>query len=173
MSTTISAFLAQMDGFSSENEEVLIIGATNAPWDVDSAFKRPGRFDTMFFVPPPDLSARVEIFKILLKDMPISNIDYDKIAIATNNFSGADIKGVIEDTTELIIEKILENGGKEIPINTGDILKMVKNKKPTTLEWFEMAKNVVEFANEAGLYDDVKLYINKLKPQRKKRLGFF
>jgi SpoVK/Ycf46/Vps4 family AAA+-type ATPase len=49
LTSTINAYLAQMDGVESDNENILVIGATNAPWDVDSAFRRPGRFDRVFY----------------------------------------------------------------------------------------------------------------------------
>jgi len=170
LSTTINAFLAQMDGVESDNENILIIGATNAPWDVDSAFKRTGRFDRTFFVPPPDIDARAKIFKIYLKDLPISEIDYNELAISTHNFSGADIKGIVDRAGEHVIEEIL-SFGEERNILQADLLDELKLSKPTTLEWFTMAKNVVEYANESGIYNDLEQYLNK-SIKKKRSIGF-
>ncbi len=171
LATTINAFLAQMDGVESDNENILIIGATNAPWDVDSAFKRPGRFDRTLFISPPDLDARSDIFKLQLKDLPIETIDYELLAKSSVHFSGADIKGVVDKVGESVIEEILESG-KERNITQEDINKIIKETKPTTLEWQEMAKNVVEYANQSGLYDELKEYLKTDAP-KKKRMGFF
>src|SRR5688572_8725046 len=67
----INQFLAEMDGIKSSNEGVLILAATNAPWHVDPAFRRPGRFDRVLFVPPPDAEARAGILRILCRGKPV------------------------------------------------------------------------------------------------------
>ena len=59
--TLINQFLAEMDGNVGSNDGLLILGATNAPWHLDRAFRRPGRFDRILFVPPPDDEARASI----------------------------------------------------------------------------------------------------------------
>ena len=69
---TINQFLSELDGAQHDNEGVLIIAATNAPWHIDPAFRRPGRFDRMIFVPPPDREARSSILRILLRAVPAS-----------------------------------------------------------------------------------------------------
>jgi SpoVK/Ycf46/Vps4 family AAA+-type ATPase len=171
LTTTINAFLAQMDGVESDNENILIIGATNAPWDVDSAFKRVGRFDRTLFISPPDLKAREEIFRLHLKDLPVKDIDYQHLAQISDKFSGADIKGVVDRASQAVIEEILKTA-KEKEITQHDIESIIYETKPTTLEWLEMAKNVVEYANESGLYDELKKYLQRDKKD-KRRVGFF
>lgn len=89
---SINQFLNELDGVSTSNEGVLILAATNAPWDIDSAFRRPGRFDRIIFIPPPDTSARASILRIILKGKPQDNVDFDFIAKKTDKFSGADLK---------------------------------------------------------------------------------
>jgi len=170
LTTTINAFLAQMDGVESDNENILIIGATNAPWDVDSAFKRTGRFDRTFFIPPPDEDARVEIFELNLKDLPIYELNYLELAQKTDGFSGADIKGVVDRVGEIIIEAILESG-EELQITQEDLLDVIEQTKPTTTEWFSMAKNVVDYANSSGVYDALEEYMNS-SVKSKKKMGF-
>lgn len=170
LTTTINAFLAQMDGVESDNENILIIGATNAPWDVDSAFRRTGRFDRTFFVPPPDADARLEIFKIYLKDIPSEDIDYKELSSMTHNFSGADIKGVVDRVGEKVIEEILTSSS-ERNITQEDLEIEIDKSTATTLEWFSMAKNVVEYANQSGTYNELQEYLsNHIKPKRK--MGF-
>ena len=170
LTTTINSFLAQMDGVESDNENILIIGATNAPWDVDSAFKRTGRFDRTFFVPPPDEKAREQIFELYLKDLPICGMDYEELALSTYRFSGADIKGVIDRVSESVIEEILCSG-KNITITQDSLLNIIDKSKPTTSEWFLMAKNVIEYANESGIYDELAMYMKKGNVSKKK-MGF-
>ena len=92
--TLINQFLTEMDGLDSSNDGVLILGATNAPWHLDAAFRRPGRFDPIVFVQPPDVDGRHSILKILLKEKPVDNIDYNSVAMETSDFSGADRRAV-------------------------------------------------------------------------------
>ncbi len=171
MTSTINAFLAQMDGVESDNENILIIGATNAPWDVDSAFRRTGRFDRVFFVPPPDEKAREAIFKLYLHELPIEKLEYATFAKASVDFSGADIKGVVDRVSEAVIEEILESGD-EVKIDQAMLMEEIKRTKATTLEWFSMAKNVVEYANENGIYDELALYMSETLGKKAKKMGF-
>jgi len=153
--------LLQMDGFKSENEGILVIGATNTPWDLDMALLRQGRFDRLIFVPPPDLEARKEIFRVKLIGRPVDGeINYDLLAQRTSFFSGADIENVVETAAETIIDDIL-NGGKERGITTEDLLKAIENVKPSTIEWLRIMKNYITFANEDGRFDDVAKFISK------------
>ncbi len=171
MTSTINAFLAQMDGVESDNENILIIGATNAPWDVDSAFRRTGRFDRVFFVPPPDEQAREAIFTLYLHELPIEKLDYATLAKQTTDFSGADIKGVVDRVSEVIIEAILESGA-ERKIDQKTLTDEIARTKATTLEWFSSAKNVVEYANENGVYDELASYMEKNLGKKSKKMGF-
>lgn len=166
----MNKFLSELDGLESDNDNILILGATNALWDVDTAFKRPGRFDRVIFVPPPDESSRAEIFRLGLSDLPVSdNIDLNVLAKKTARFSGADIQGVIDKASETVLEEILQ-GGAERPILDMDLQKTLRKVRPSTLEWLEPAKNYVEFANTNGQYDALKAYLEGLK--KKRNIGF-
>ncbi|MES1223097.1 MAG: AAA family ATPase, partial [Bacteroidota bacterium] len=83
----INQFLTELDGVQSSNDGVLVLGATNAPWHLDSAFRRPGRFDRIIFVQPPDTESRESVLKILLKDKPVGAVDYAGLAKLTQDFS--------------------------------------------------------------------------------------
>ncbi len=161
MRHVINQFLAEMDGVENSNEGVLILAATNAPWSVDSAFRRPGRFDRVLFVAPPDAESRVEILKQHLKNKPAETIDTAAIAKVTEEYSGADLKAVVDIAIEYKLEESLAKGAIE-KLTTKDLLKAAKQHKATTSEWFSSAKNYALYANESGLYDDILNYM-KLK----------
>ncbi len=154
----VNTLLTEIDGASSNNEDVLIIGATNTPWRIDSAFRRPGRFDHVLFIPPPDLEARASIFKILLDGIPQENVDFKKLAKASEQFSGADIRAVVEKASEAVIQEIMRSG-KEGVVTQKELLKSIKATRPTTLEWLEQASNYASYANQSGLYDDLADFI--------------
>ena len=154
----INQFLAELDGIEYDNEGVLVLAATNAPWHLDPAFRRPGRFDRIIFVPPPDEPARSAILNIQLKDKPKESIDYKKLVSRTKDFSGADLKAVVDIAIEGKLDEAIRKG-RPMPLNTKDLLNAIKRHKATTKEWFSAAKNYALFANEAGLYDDILSYL--------------
>ncbi len=154
----INQFLMELDGVDYSNDGILVLGATNAPWHLDAAFRRPGRFDRIIFVQPPDVGSRESILKITLKDKPTKDIDYKSIAKETPDFSGADLKGLIDVVIEDKLRDSFKSGIPQ-PITTKDILKAVKQVKPSTKEWFNSARNYALYANESGLYDDILDYM--------------
>lgn len=154
----VNQFLAEMDGVQSSNEGVLILGATNAPWHVDSAFRRPGRFDRVLFVPPPDQAARVEILRILLQGKPTVDIDLNKLASKTPDFSGADLKAIVDTAIEAKLHEAVRTG-KPTPLTTKDLLTALKQIHSTTREWFATARNHALYANQGGIYDDILQYL--------------
>jgi ATP-dependent 26S proteasome regulatory subunit len=154
----INQFLAEMDGIERSNDGLLILAATNAPWHVDPAFRRPGRFDRVLFVPPPDQPARREILQIHLKGKPIDNIDFDQLAAKTDSFSGADLKAVVDQAIESKLREAMKAGGLK-PLSTKDLLAAAKSLKPTTREWFSTARNYALYSNQGGVYDDVLKYL--------------
>ncbi len=158
MRHVINQFLAELDGLNADNEGILILAATNAPWSVDAAFRRPGRFDRIIFVEPPDENAREEIITTMLKDKPVNDIDVKKIAKETNEYSGADIRAMIDIATEDKLTASMASGKLE-PIVTRDLLKAAKIHKPSTREWLSSARNYALYANESGLYDDILKYL--------------
>jgi len=160
MSTLVNVLLTEIDGASSNNENVFVLAATNMPWRVDSAFRRPGRFDQVIFVPPPDLEARKAILELYLKDLPVGKIDIAKIAKVTNKYSGADIESLVSAAAEdALMEEM--NSGKSQLITTERLIKRSKLQRATTLEWLEQATNYASFANNSGLYDDLAKYLDE------------
>lgn len=162
MRQIINQFLAELDGVKDSNEGVLVLAATNAPWSVDSAFRRPGRFDRVLFVAPPDEESRREILAGILKNKPAQHIDIDQLAKLTNAYSGADLQAVVDIAVESKLEESLAKGTLQ-PITQKELLKAIKQHKPTTGEWFNTARNYALYANETGLYDDILQYLNLKK----------
>lgn len=157
----VSQFLAEMDGFAQNNTGVLVLGATNVPWAVDSAFRRPGRFDRMQFIPPPDRAARMRVLEILLRDRPVDgSIDISFLAQNSSGFSGADLRNLVETATEQAIDESIASE-KEMPITGAHLRAALKQVKPTTLEWLSTARNYARYANEAGQYDEVLAFLDK------------
>jgi transitional endoplasmic reticulum ATPase len=154
----VNQFLNELDGAEFSNEGLLILGATNAPWHLDAAFRRPGRFDQIIFVHPPDADGRESILKILLKGKPLGDIDHAAIAKLTDGFSGADLMAVIDRTIEEKLRSSFEHGVPQ-PIQTKDLLKFAKAIKPSTKEWFTSARNYALYSNESGIYDDILEYL--------------
>ncbi len=157
----INQFLSELDGVDSDNDGVVIMAATNAPWYLDAAFRRPGRFDRIIFVPPPDLEARASIFRLMLRSKPIENIDFELLASKSDKFSGADLMALVDEAVERKIAEAMKDGIPK-PLTTKDLQNAAKNVKPSTAEWFHIAKNYATYSNADGIYDDIINYL-KLK----------
>ncbi|QDT05708.1 ATP-dependent zinc metalloprotease FtsH [Rubripirellula lacrimiformis] len=154
----INQFLSELDGVESNNDGLLCLAATNTPWHLDSAFRRPGRFDRIIFVPPPDAAARAEIFQLQLAGKPTDSVDVVKLASKTTDYSGADIKAVVDRAVEAKLHEAVKTGLPK-PITTKDLLASAKDVRPSTREWFSTARNHALYANEGGLYDDILDYL--------------
>jgi SpoVK/Ycf46/Vps4 family AAA+-type ATPase len=153
----INQFLSELDGMASNNEGVLILAATNAPWHVDPAFRRPGRFDRILFVPPPDAPARAAILRAMLHGKPVETIDHDHVAKKTDAFSGADLKAVIDLAIETKLREAMKSGLK--PLTTKDLVAAAAGVRPSTREWFATARNYALYSNQGGVYDDILKYL--------------
>ena len=156
--TLINQFLAELDSEASQNDGVLVLGATNAPWHLDSAFLRPGRFDRLVFVPPPDEPAREEIIRLMAEGKPVAGLDSAALAKKVKDFSGADLKAVFDQAIEGALSEAMRNG-KIVPVTQKDLLRAAKNVKPSTRKWFESARNYALYANQSGFYDDILHYL--------------
>ena len=154
----INQFLSELDGIENSNENILVIGATNAPWHLDPAFRRPGRFDRIIFVPPPDDVSKIKILELLLKNKPIENIDYNKVVEHTKNYSGADLQAIVDIAIEEKLTIAFQTG-IPVPLTTKDLIAATKKHHASTKEWFNTAKNYALFANESGIYDEILKYV--------------
>jgi SpoVK/Ycf46/Vps4 family AAA+-type ATPase len=156
----VNQFLAELDGIKENTAGLLVLGATNSPWNLDPAFRRPGRFDRAIFVPPPDPSARIEILRLHASKKPVSHLDYVEIAKRMKRFSGADIEATVELAAEEALRESLKTG-KVRSLTTADLLQALKKLRPSTLEWLETARNYATYSNQTGLYDEVRAYLER------------
>jgi AAA+ superfamily predicted ATPase len=162
MRTAVNQLLLELDDVSSSNEGVFILGASNHPWDVDSALRRPGRFDRMLLVLPPDAPAREAVFRFHLRDRPVAGIELTRLAAATDGYSAADIAHACESAAEFALLDSARSG-KVRMIDQDDLVRAIGDVTPSIGPWFESARNVALFANEAGAYDDLAAYLKKRK----------
>ena len=160
MRSAVNQLLLELDDISGNNEGVFLLAATNHPWDVDSALRRPGRFDRTLLVLPPDAAAREGVFRYHLKDRPVAGIDLAKLAKQTDGYSGADIAHICETAAERALMDSVRSGEPRM-IGTGDLEAAITEVKPSLGAWFDTARNVALFANEGGTYDDLAAYLRK------------
>ena len=158
MRNVVNQMLQEMDGVGSNNDGVFILAATNHPWDVDNALLRPGRFDRIVLVTAPDPEARAAILKSAFKDRPIAGIDLDEAVAATHGFSGADLTHLATTAAELAMSDSITSVELR-PIGMQDLRATLAEVKPSTGPWLQSARNVVDFANADGSYDDLKNYL--------------
>ena len=153
--TLVNQLLSEMDGMAGDNAGVFFLAATNHPWDVDPALRRPGRFDRLVFVSPPDETARKTIFQLKLAERPCaSDVDVAALAKQSAGFSGADVDGVVRSAAELALEESVATQ-REIDLDQKLLKRALRDARPSTRAWFELARNHAIYANEGGTYDDL------------------
>ena len=124
---TLNQLLVEMDGFD-ENENVILIAATNRPDVLDPALLRPGRFDRQVVVPNPDVKGREEILKVHVRKVPLAkDVNLAVVARGTPGFSGADLANLV---------------------NEAALLAARRNKRKVTSKDFDDAKDKVLMGNE-------------------------
>lgn len=162
MRTTVNQLLTELDGVANNNEGVFVLGATNAPWDVDPALRRPGRFDRVVLVLPPDGEAREAIVKYHLRGRPIAGVDPRRLAKATDGFSGADLAHLCDTAAERALLDAVRSGEARM-VEMRDFEAALQEVRPSIGPWLDVAKNVAMFANEGGAYNDLLRYLKKRK----------
>jgi len=135
----VNQILTEIDGLESLYG-VVVIGATNRPDMLDPALLRPGRFDRILFTPPPNEEARLQIFKIHTKSMPLGkDVDLKKLAKQTEGYVGADIEAICREAAMLTLRKSSE--AKEVPLSSFE--EALKKVKPSvTKEIVDTYKNM-------------------------------
>ncbi|WP_290703987.1 AAA family ATPase [Ferroplasma sp. Type II] len=130
MKRAVPALLSEMDGIVGRKNTLLIIGATNNPWDIDEAFLRPGRFGERIYIPPPDVVARELLFKMYLKNALHDEINYGYFSEITENFSAADIKYICDKAKENVFKEVTKTNILR-NITENDILEVIQASKPS------------------------------------------
>jgi len=160
MRSTVNQLLLELDDVAGSNDGVFLLAATNHPWDVDSALRRPGRFDRTLLVLPPDQPAREAVFRYHLRDRPVAGVDLARLARLTEGYSGADIAHICDTAAEHALIDSARRGTARL-IGQADLETATTEVTPSLGPWLETARNVALFANEGGTYDDLAAYLRK------------
>jgi SpoVK/Ycf46/Vps4 family AAA+-type ATPase len=161
----VTVLLQELDGVESANDGILVLAASNTPWDIDDALLRPGRFDRQLFVPPPDPEARRFLLAASLAGRPHQVTGIDALAEATSLFSGADLTHLVDLAIDLAIDEAL-TAGHPVPVSDSHMRDALLKVRPTTADWLLSARTHAEFANTAGRYDDVVGYLSRREVKR-------
>jgi len=141
--TALTELLNQMDGIR-ENEEIVVVGATNRPWDLDPAILRPGRFDKIIYVPPPDEKGRAEVLKVLCRGLTVDEETLQKVAKITDGYTPADLKLVVDEIRRNLLKEATITGVARTTLTFNDFIKILANVKPSvnkeTLKMYEEFK---------------------------------
>ncbi|GGF40275.1 ATP-binding protein [Subtercola lobariae] len=159
---TVNQLLTELDGVADQNEGVFVLAATNQPWDVDPALRRPGRFDRTVLVLPPDEEARESIFRYHLQHRPVEGIELGALTRASGGLSGADIAYVCEVAAERALIDSATTGELRM-ITMKDVTDALGEVTPSTSSWLDSARNVVLFGDDDGTYAELKAYLKKAK----------
>lgn len=158
----VNQLLAELDGVQADNEGVFVLAATNHPWDIDTALRRPGRLDRTVLVLPPDRAAREAILHKALEGRPIKAVDTAKLARRTEGCSGADLVHIVETASGLALQESVRTGAMH-PISQQQLEQATSETAPSTRAWFGVAHNYAVYANEGGQFDELLAYIRTHK----------
>lgn len=146
----VNEFLQQIDGFAGRNQNLLLLGATNRPWDIDSAAMRSGRFSQKIYLPLPDAPARKFMLEKNMKNVPIEkDFDIDKIVAQTELFSGADIEELCERAKEEPLLKAIATDSVVL-VSNADFDKVLEKMPPSVTP--EELKQFEKYNQEVNSY---------------------
>ena len=178
MKMAVNQMLYEMDGVEAHNQNVLVIAATNAPWDVDPALRRSGRFSKALYISEPDYDSRVAILKLHSKKRPVAKlIPFKLLGIATMGYASADLKMIVEEAATfpwreaffkiqkksdkymaegMEKEAAREKAKKEVyqrDISVGDFTKAIMKKRSSLPPWYGQAKKQIGKQEELTVID--------------------
>ncbi|GAB6903621.1 AAA family ATPase [Kineosporia succinea] len=161
----VNQLLVELDGMES-NDGVYVLAATNAPWDVDEALRRPGRFDRTVLVLPPDAPAREALLRLQFEGRPIAP-DVDQAAVdslvrGTEMFSGADLVRLVEAATERALERSMQVGLVS-PVTDADLRAALRDTPPSTRAWLSTAATYLAHAGAGEDFDELRGYLRTHK----------
>ena len=170
MKAAVNQLLYEMDGVEANNEDVLVVGATNAPWDVDPALRRSGRLGKTIYVGEPDFTSRKAILKLHSKKRPLGKaIGWNRLTIATYGYASADLKAIVDDASAIPWREAFHKGN-ERNVGMGDFLKALKKKNSSLPPWYAQANKQIGQQEEKSIVDGkehVKISESKMGPAEK------
>jgi transitional endoplasmic reticulum ATPase len=167
-SRIVEGFLTELDGFKKASG-VIVMAATNSPWALDPALRRPDRFTKQIYIGPPGTEARKEIFMIHCKGKPLANdVDFDTLVDLTKNYTAADISAVCNAAAEIPWSEALK-GRAERKITTYDFLSAIKKIGSSLTPWISEAKRGLGKSGEASVYKELSTLILEYRTPEPKR----
>jgi len=156
----VNQLLTELDGIGSDNDGVYVLAATNAPWDVDPALRRPGRLDRSIAVLPPDEPARAAILHHHLRARPCEGVNLAALARTTEGFTGADLAHLCDSAVEIAMMDSVRTGRVRM-VTMADFKRARKEVRPSARPWFDVARNVVTYADASGEYAELAAYMKR------------
>ena len=151
----VNELLAQMDGVDTADNDLLVLAATNEPWSIDPALRRPGRFSKMVFIPEPDLDARIAIFNLQLKNRPLDEaVDVKSLASMTSSYSGADLASICKEAADIPLGEALR-GEKVRKISMKDFATVIDKRKPSIVSWYIGARKSIQKTEEEDVFSEI------------------
>ncbi len=168
LGSQVNVLLKSIDQINESDKSVMLVAATNAPWLLDSAIKRPGRFDKMIYVPHPNDEARRELFSIFLSNKPVSEkIDIEELVRATDYYSSADLASICNEAAKAVWTEVIKTGVRR-KIGMTDLLAAISATRRSIADWYDSVKFVLSSSFDTELYSallaDIKDYEKKLGP---------
>lgn len=143
----VTELLTQMQGFNGNDDNILVIAATNRPWQIDSALMRPGRFSDRIYIPLPDKEAREFLIKKSWKNVPLaSDININQLVEDTEGFNSADVIYLCEICKVYPVERAIDNGDIENERIMGKDVENAKQIVHSSVQ-LEDIKHLNEFQN--------------------------
>jgi transitional endoplasmic reticulum ATPase len=160
----ISQLLTELDGLEVLSD-VIVIAATNRPDIIDAALLRPGRFDRILYVPPPDKEARTQILKIHTSKKPLADdVKIDDLSGQTEGYTGADLAGLASAAVMLALRehiekykdpKKAEQAKSELKVHMKNFEDAMKKIRPLSKHEIESYKNIAEKFAKPGVTKEI------------------
>ncbi len=151
----ISQLLVELDNGDGKNNGIIILGATNAPWFLDAALKRSGRFGTTIYVPAPDEKTRMHLFEMYTKDLPLEpKLPYKEFARKTQGYSCADVQSICERAAQKAYERSISEN-KESVLTRQDIEDSILQERSDIIEWFASLPHSLSLDEMKTLYPEL------------------
>ncbi len=151
----VATLLSELDSTLRNNAGVLIIAATNAPWSLDPALFRSGRFNQLFFVPAPGFEARKTILANAISEVPGHEaVETGRIARKSAGFSGADLRALADWVMSATLAKALA-AGRDIPVTAALFEEGMKAFRPSALDWLSLAKAAIKRSPHSGQFAQI------------------
>ena len=154
----VSELLAQMDGLESKDTErkYLVLAATNRPWDVDIALRRPGRFDTTVFVPHPDFEARKKILELSLKGKPLSpSLNMDELARKTEGYASAEIVATCQSAAKIPLRERIREKKPRRQLTMEDFERAFEGQKSVLASWYIRAARELTDSEQLDMFSEL------------------